>query len=157
MGIFLRLVTSIVVCEFVGLVSTPFTLSAIPTWYAYLHKPFFSPPNWVFGPVWTLLYAMMGISAFLIWQKGTQKKKVNKALGYFFVQLFFNFLWSVLFFGLHNPLLGLLGIVLLLISIILTSVTFYKLSKAASYLLVPYLLWVSFATLLNLSIVLLNH
>jgi translocator protein len=99
----------------------------------------------------------MGVAAFLVWQKGLKNKKVKSALTYFSTQLFFNFLWSLFFFGLHNPLLGLLDIVLLLISIILTIIIFYKISKKASYLLIPYLLWVSFATFLNFSIVLLNH
>lgn len=151
-----KLLIAIVGCELVGIVAAPFTIAAIPTWYAHLHKPFFSPPNWVFGPVWTLLYFLMGVSAFLVWQKGLQKKKVKRALGYFLFQLTFNFLWSALFFGLHSPLLGLFDIAALLIFLILTIVSFYKLSRVAEYLLVPYLLWVSFATVLNLSIVLLN-
>lgn len=155
-----QLIISIAGCELVGIVATPFTISAIPTWYATLNKPTFSPPNWIFGPVWILLYLLMGISAFLIWQKGlkgTTKKSVKKAFGYFFLQLFFNFIWSVLFFGLHNPLLGFIDILLLLISIVLTMATFYKISKIATYLLIPYLLWVSFATILNFSLVLLNY
>jgi tryptophan-rich sensory protein len=151
-----KFIISVVTCELVGLAATLFTISAIPTWYATLNKPSFSPPNWVFGPVWTTLYFLMGLSAFLIWKKGLKNKKVKRALTYFFIQLVFNFLWSVLFFGLHNPLLGLLDIVLLLISIVLTIIIFYKISKAASYLLIPYFLWVSFATILNLSLVVLN-
>lgn len=139
-----------------GILATPFTLAAIPAWYATLHKPFFSPPNWIFGPIWTILYFIMGVSAFLIWKKGLKNKKIQKALLYFIIQLFFNFLWSALFFGLHNPLLGLIDIVLLFISIILTITFFYKISKAASYLLIPYLLWVSYATILNFSLVVLN-
>jgi translocator protein len=151
-----KLFISIVGCQLVGIAATPFTIAAIPTWYATLNKPPFSPPNWVFGPVWTTLYFLMGISAFLIWQKGLQKKQVKRALIYFSLQLFFNFLWSLLFFGLHSPLLGLFGIMILLIFIILTIVSFYKLSKIAAYLFVPYLLWVSFATILNISLVILN-
>lgn len=152
-----KLIVCVVGCELVGIAATPFTTASIQTWYAFLNKPSFSPPNWIFGPVWTILYFLMGISAFLLWKKGLKNKKVKRALTYFSMQLFFNFLWSLLFFGLHNPLLGLVDIVLLLISIVLTSITFYKISKVASYLLIPYLLWVSFATLLNLSIVLLNR
>lgn len=157
MRMLLKLVVSIVVCEFVGLISVHFTIVSIPTWYVYLHKPFFSPPNWVFGPVWTTLYFLMGIAAFLVWKKGLKNKKIKRALTYFSIQLICNFLWSVLFFGLHNPLLGLVDILLLLISIVLTMTTFFKISKAASYLLIPYFLWVSFAIILNFSIVLLNH
>jgi tryptophan-rich sensory protein len=151
-----KLFISVVGCELVGIAATPFTIAAIPTWYATLNKPFFSPPNWVFGPVWTTLYFLMGVSAFLIWQKGLQKKQVKRAFVYFILQLIFNFLWSLLFFGLHSSLFGLIGIVLLLIFIVLSIVSFYKLSKIAAYLLVPYLIWVSFATILNTSLLVLN-
>lgn len=151
-----KLLVAVIGCELVGIISTPFTISAISTWYVFLVKPSFSPPNWIFGPVWTTLYLLMGISAFLIWRKGLRNKKVKRALSYFLVQLFFNFSWSLLFFGLHSPLLGLLNIILLLISIVLTIQAFYKISKVAAYILVPYLLWVSFATILNIAIVLLN-
>lgn len=152
-----KFLISIFGCELIGILATPFTISAIPTWYATLNKPPFSPPNWIFEPVWTLLYLLMGISAFLIWQKGLHNMKVKKALGYFLLQLFFNFIWSVTFFGLHSPLLGLLDIVVLLVIVIITIVSFYKLSRSAAYLLIPYLLWLSFATILNLSIVVLNQ
>lgn len=152
-----KFLISIVGCELIGILATPFTISAIPTWYATLNKPPFSPPNWIFGPVWTLLYLLMGISAFLIWRKGLHNKKVKKALGYFLLQLFFNFIWSVIFFGFHSPLLGLLDIVVLLVLVIITIASFYKSSRIAAYLLIPYLLWLSFATILNLSIVVLNQ
>jgi translocator protein len=153
---FFRLLICIAGCELVGLLATPLTISAIPTWYATLNKPSFSPPNWVFGPAWTTLYFLMGVAIFIIWKKGFKNKKAKTALSYFLVQLFFNFLWSVLFFGLRSPLLGLLDIIILLLMIVLTFNAFNKLSKAASYLLIPYLCWVSFATLLNLSVFLLN-
>mgnify|MGYP001559102297 CR=1 FL=1 len=151
-----KLIVSIAVCELVGIMSTPFTLAAIPTWYSTLVKPPFSPPNSIFGPVWTLLYMMMGVSFFLIWQLGGKKKKVKTAMYYFGVQLALNFLWSITFFGLRSPVLGLVTIVALLALIILTMKHFYPLSRAAFYLLVPYLLWVTFATILNGAIVLLN-
>ncbi len=151
-----QLALAIIGCELVGIVSTPFTISAIPTWYRTLNKPFFSPPNWIFGPVWTTLYLLMGISAFIIWQKGLKKKKVNEAITYFGIQLFLNFIWTFLFFGLRNPLLGLIDIVVLWIFIVLTILKFYRLSKPAAYLLIPYLLWVSFATILNFFILILN-
>lgn len=141
----------------VGLLSTPFTTAVIPTWYAFLHKPFFSPPNWLFGPVWTVLYLMMGVAAYIIWSKGYKKKSVKSALRIFGLQLIFNFLWSAFFFGLHNPLAGLFDIIALLLSIIITILEFYKISKTAAYLLIPYVLWVSFATLLNVSLLLLNY
>ena len=156
MGNIQKLIISIVGCELVGIGASIFTLTAIPTWYSSLTKPSFSPPNWIFGPVWTTLYFLMGVSAFLIWKKGLKSKKVKRALLFFLFQLFFNFLWSILFFGLHNPLLGLLDILLLLVSIIVTLITFYKISKTATYLLIPYLIWVSFATILNFSLIVLN-
>lgn len=151
-----KLIVSIVVCELVGLLSTPFTIAAIPEWYAFLIKPSFSPPNWIFGPVWTLLYLMMGVSFFLLWQLGWKKKKVKDAAYFFGAQLALNFFWSIAFFGLRSPLLSLVTIVALLALILLTMKHFYPLSKPAFYLLVPYLFWVSFATLLNGAIVLLN-
>lgn len=151
-----KLVISIAVCELVGLISTPFTIASISTWYVYLNKPSFSPPNWVFGPVWTTLYLLMGISAYVVWKKGLKNKKVKIALLYFLTQLLFNFLWSIFFFGLHLPLFGFIDIIALLVSIVLTMIKFNKISKIAMYLLIPYILWVSFATLLNLAIVLLN-
>lgn len=148
---------SVVLCETVGIISTPVTLAAIPTWYAALNKPAFSPPNWLFGPVWTILYALMGISFSLIWNQGWTRKK-NRNAGYaFLLQLLFNFTWSISFFGLHNPLLGLINIIVLILSILLTIRLFYRVSKTAAYLLVPYLLWVAFASLLNASIVVLNR
>lgn len=154
---FLKLILSVTIAEGIGLISTPFTIASIPTWYATLHKPFFSPPNWIFGPVWTILYLMMGIAAYLVWEKGLKNKKVKTALTYYFVQLILNFIWSWLFFGLHSPFLGLLEIILLWFAILLTILKFYKISKTASYLLIPYLIWVSFATLLNFSIFILNR
>jgi len=151
-----KLLTSIIGCELVGVAATPFTLSAIPTWYQYLNKPFFSPPNWVFGPVWTILYFLMGVAAYMVWIKDLRKKQVKIALSFFLTQLVFNFFWSILFFGLHSPILGLIDIVILWILIFIAITKFHKISQTAAYLMIPYLLWVSFASLLNLSIVLLN-
>lgn len=152
-----KFLVAVLGCELVGIISTPFTLSAIPSWYNFLNKPSFSPPNWVFGPVWTTLYFMMGVAAFLIWKKSFKKKPVTEALTYFLIQLFLNFIWSFLFFGLRSPLLGLIDIIVLWVFILVTMIKFFKLSKPAAYLLVPYLLWVSFATVLNLFIVILNR
>ena len=143
-----KLFLSIGLCLLAGGVGSIFTTSAIPTWYATLDKPFFSPPNFVFAPVWTTLYILMGISLYLVW-----KKKFPTIFG---VQLFLNFLWSIIFFGMRNPSLALVDIVALWIAIALTIKSFYKISKLSAYSLTPYLLWVSFATLLNLMIVLLN-
>ena len=153
---FSKFLIAVVGCELVGVISTPFTLSAIPTWYQTLQKPSFSPPNWVFGPVWTALYFLMGVSAYLIWIKGFKKKNVKNALGFFIGQLTLNFLWSILFFGLHSPLLGLIDIIILWLLIITSIFKFYSISKTAAYLLIPYFLWVSFATILNLVLVILN-
>ena len=151
----MKLATSVVLCELVGILGAPATISAIPTWYAFLTKPFFSPPNWVFGPVWTLLYFLMGISFYLIWRQGW-KKDTKIAGKYFFAQLTLNFLWTFLFFGLKSPILGLIDILALLVLIVLTMKKFYPLSRTSFYLLVPYVLWVGFATALNIAIVVLN-
>ena len=151
-----KLIVSIVGCEMVGILGTPFTTAAIPDWYSTLEKPVFAPPNWVFGPAWTLLYLLMGIAFFLVWKQGWKKKKVNIAAKYFLAQLALNYIWTPIFFGLRSPELGLLVILTLWILIILTMKKFYSLSRPAFYLLIPYLAWVSFATLLNGAIVLLN-
>lgn len=149
-----KLIFSIGICLGAGILGSFFTVSSIPAWYATLQKPAFSPPNWVFGPVWTILYIMMGVSLYLVWiSKGKLKQK---ALNLFFVQLGLNALWSIIFFGMKNPTLALVDIVALWIAIVLTIKYFYPVSRLAAYLLVPYLLWVSFASILNLSIVILN-
>ena len=146
----------IILCLAVGSIGSYFTVPSIPTWYATLVKPSFSPPNFIFAPVWTTLYILMGISVYLVWSEGINKRAVKVAVGIFVVQLFLNLLWSVFFFGLRSPSLALAGIVILWIAILLTMIKFYKISKPAMYLLIPYLSWVSFATILNLFIVLLN-
>jgi tryptophan-rich sensory protein len=151
-----KLIISIVGCELIGVLGSVFTISAIPTWYATLNKPFFAPPNWIFGPVWTLLYFLMALAFYLIWKQGWQKKKIKTVSLFFFGQLILNFIWSPIFFGLKSPLLGLIIIVAMWIAIFMTIIKFYSLSKWAAYLLVPYLLWVSFATILNAFIVALN-
>ncbi|MCL5676167.1 MAG: tryptophan-rich sensory protein [Patescibacteria group bacterium] len=142
------------VCQLTGLISTPFTVSSVRLWYSFLNKPFFSPPNWIFGPVWTTLYLLMGISAGIIWNR--KGKAAKKALGFFALQLFLNFLWSIFFFGFHLPFLALLDLILLWLAILVTMKLFYKISELSFWLLVPYILWVSFAGVLNLAIVLLN-
>lgn len=152
----LKLAVSIIACEVVGIVGSYFTINSIRAWYVYLNKPALSPPNWIFGPVWTTLYFMMGISAYLIWKRKSNRNKIKNALLLFLIQLMLNFLWSLIFFGLRMPLLALLDIVLLWIMIVWTAVRFYKISKPAAYLLLPYLVWVSFASYLNFAIWLLN-
>lgn len=151
-----KLIVSVIGCELVGILGSVFTVSSIPTWYATLNKPFFAPPNWLFGPVWTLLYLLMGVAFYLIWKQGWKKKKVKTADLFFLAQLALNFIWSPIFFGLRSPLLGLIVIAAMWILIVMTMKKFYPLSRLAFYLLVPYLLWVSFATLLNAAIVILN-
>jgi len=151
----LKLLASIVFCEGVGLLGAVFTIPSITTWYLYLNKPIFNPPNWIFGPVWTMLYLLMGVSLFLLLEKQLKKQK-NFLVALFSIQLFLNFLWSVVFFGWHFPVWALVDIMLLWLSIALLIVDFWKFSKQASLMLIPYLLWVSFASILNLSIVILN-
>lgn len=152
----IKLAVSVVGCELVGILGAPFTVSAIPSWYISLNKPFFTPPGWLFAPVWTLLYFLMGVSFYLIWQLGWQKKSVRTAGTLFLIQLGLNFLWSPVFFGLRSPALGLLVILPLWAMIALTIKKFYPLSKWAAYLLILYLVWVSLASALNLAIWVLN-
>jgi tryptophan-rich sensory protein len=151
-----KLIASIVLCELIGALAIPLTLAAIPTWYATLTKPSFSPPNWIFGPVWTLLYFLIGCSLFFLWNRGVQTKEERTALLYFSIQLVLNFLWPFLFFGLHSPILGLVDIILLLTCIGITIKYIFPISKPAALLLLPYLFWVSFATVLNAAIVAFN-
>jgi len=152
----LKLVASIILCQLAGLIGSIFTTPAIPTWYESLKKPFFSPPNWIFGPVWVSLYLLMGISLFVIWQRRENNPQAKKGLILFFIQLILNAFWSVAFFGLRSPLLGLIDIVLLWIAILLTIKSFFGISKTAALLILPYILWVSFAVLLNFSLWILN-
>lgn len=151
---FPKLILSIGVCLAAGVVGSLFTTSAIPTWYAALNKPVFAPPNWVFAPVWTTLYILMGITLYLVWISKTQLKQY--ALNLFFVQLGLNVLWSIIFFGMKNPVLAFVEIIALWIAIFLTIKSFLKINKLAAFLLYPYLAWVTIATFLNLSIVILN-
>jgi benzodiazapine receptor len=152
----LKLVASIILCQLAGLIGSLATIPVISTWYELLKKPFFNPPNWVFGPVWTGLYVLMGISLFIAWQRGKGNSQVKIALVFFFVQLILNACWSLAFFGLKSPLLGLINIVLLWIAIFITIRKFLRISRTAAFLLVPYILWVSFAVLLNFSFWTLN-
>jgi benzodiazapine receptor len=147
----LKLVTSVILCQIAGFLGSLFTTPAISTWYATLRKPFFTPPNWIFSPVWISLFILMGISLFFVWRRQGHPQ-FKKALIFFFVQLILNVLWSLAFFGLRLPLLGFIDIILLWIAILLTIQNFLKVSKFAGVLLLPYLLWVSFATLLNFSL-----
>lgn len=157
MNKYLKITYLVAICLAVGFLSSKVTQSSITTWYPTIEKPVFNPPNWIFAPVWTLLFIMMGVSAGLIWDKITnQKELVKKGLLFFTVQLALNALWSYLFFGLHNVLLASIEIVILLLVIFETYLIFKKIDKKASYLLIPYMAWVSFATILTVSILVLN-
>ena len=151
------LVASIGVCFLAAAIGSAFTTGAISTWYATLNKPFFSPPNWVFGPVWTLLYLLMGFSLYLVWVTKTEKKAKRLGITFFFIQLALNSLWSILFFGLKSPSVAFVGIILLWLAIFMTIKNFLQISKVAGWLLSPYIAWVSFALILNLSIIILNQ
>lgn len=144
---FLKLFTSIMICLGVGFLGSLATMPKIQSWYSTLEKPFFSPPNWLFGPVWTILYLLMGVSLYIVWMK--KKKLTDKVFNWFWIQLFLNSLWSWVFFGWENPGLALLVIMTLWWAIV-------KMRKNFKYQL-PYLCWVSFATLLNATLWWLNR
>ena len=151
-----KLISAVFVCELIGIIGSVFTIPSITGWYAALNKPSFSPPNWLFGPVWTLLYLLMGIALYLVIAKGTKKAKTRTAVLAFSIQLALNLIWSILFFGLHSPLLGLIIIVAMWIAIAITIIKFYGVSKTAAYLLIPYIAWVTVAAVLNFYVFILN-
>ena len=151
-----RIAVSVAVCLLIGALSGFATQSSVETWYPGLAKPAFTPPDWLFGPVWTALYIGMGIAAGLVWARGLHHIWVKTALYYFGFQLLVNGSWSGVFFGLRNPEAALWVIGVLLVLIVFTIRSFRVVSKPASWLMVPYLLWVVFASLLNLRIVQLN-
>ncbi|WP_333808932.1 TspO/MBR family protein [Flavobacterium sp.] len=157
MNKYLKITYCVAICLAVGYLSSKVTQSSISTWYPLIKKPSFNPPNWVFAPVWTMLFIMMGIAAGLVWDKlETNKELVKKGLLFFTVQLLLNALWSYLFFGLNNILLALIEIVLLWLIIYETYYIFKQIDKRAGYLFIPYLAWVGFATILTGSIYWLN-
>jgi len=131
------------------------TTPNIPTWYAGLEKAFFTPPNWVFGPVWTVLYVLMGIALYLAISSRTEKDK-KLAYTLFGVQLALNTLWSVVFFGLHQLWLGVVVVVALWLTILATIWQFRRFSTTAAWLMVPYVVWVTYATILTISLASLN-
>jgi benzodiazapine receptor len=152
----LRLLGCIVLCEAAGLIGGIFTAQSVTTWYVTLAKPSFTPPAWVFGPVWTALYLLMGISLYLVWRNGGEAKERRTALTVFFAQLILNALWSFIFFGLRNPGAAAVEIIVLWACILVTVILFWKLTRSAALLLVPYILWVSFAAVLNFAVWRLN-
>lgn len=176
---FFKFIISVSLTFSAGFIGSFFTASAIPGWYAELTKPALNPPNWVFGPVWTALYFILGLSLFIVWRKNFSvenkilsggKKTWNlwseklwsgnwqkaNTVSIFFVQLILNALWSPVFFGFKNPALALFIILSLWMAIFYTIINFYRTSKTAAWLLLPYILWVSFATYLNFMILILN-
>ena len=148
----IKIISSVVISNLAGAIGSMFTFSAIPTWYKGLIKPALNPPNWLFGPVWTVLYILMGVAAGMVWSKGLEQRGVKVALAVFLFQLVLNALWSIIFFGWHKLGLALAEIVLLWIIILINIILFYRINTTAGYLLVPYILWVSFAAYLNYSI-----
>jgi len=139
----------VILCFGVAALGSRYTAASVGTWYSTLQKPAWNPPSWVFGPVWSFLYLAMAFAAWLVWR---QKGFAGIGLSLFFGQLFFNFLWSLLFFGLQNPGLAMLDIVVLWVAIIITMVAFWRVTPVAGWLFVPYLLWVSYASTLNFAI-----
>jgi benzodiazapine receptor len=152
----MRLVVSVVICQAAGIIGSFFTVPGIAGWYSGLQKPWFTPPNWVFAPVWTTLFLLMGISLYLVWQKRAEGKVTGPAMAAFGVQLVLNVIWSGLFFGLRSPFLALIGIVLLWASILAAIVLFCGVERKAGYLLVPYIAWVTVAASLNYWVWVLN-
>jgi benzodiazapine receptor len=152
-----RLLISIIICQAAGFIGSIFTTPNIPTWYKTLQKPNIAPPNWVFAPVWTLLFLLMGIALYLVWRQGWNTPAVRIAMIIFFIHLIVNILWSAVFFGLHAPLAGFFVIIALWFLIILTIIYFSSVSKTAGLILLPYILWVSFASVLNFMLYKLNH
>lgn len=154
----LRIAVVVMTCLVIGYFSGMVTRESITTWYPTLIKPVFNPPNWIFAPVWTVLYIMIGVAGGMVWNRlEFDAERVKKAFLFFIIQLALNALWSYLFFGFHNPLLALMEIVLLWLIIFETYTQFKKIDKVAGMLFIPYLAWVSFAMILNGSIWWLNR
>lgn len=157
MNKYVKIVIALLVCLAVGYSASTVTRPSVESWYPTIVKPVFNPPNWIFMPMWTLLYILMAVAAGLVWDKIKQQtEEVKKALLFFIIQLTLNVIWSYLFFGLKNPLLALIEIVILWLMIYETYLKFVKINKTVGYLLIPYLAWVGFATILNASIWWLN-
>lgn len=153
---YIKLIVSILIPLIVGFAGSFFTSSSINTWYSTINKPSFNPPNWLFAPVWTLLFILIGISFYLVWNKDFGNIK-SWALLIYGANLALNLLWSLLFFGLRKPYLALIEIVILWFVILGNIIVFYRISRTAGLLLIPYLLWVTFASFLNYNIYILNR
>ncbi|WP_445381149.1 TspO/MBR family protein [Robiginitalea sp. IMCC43444] len=151
-----RIGIAVMVCLLIGFLSGFATQSSVGTWYAGLNKPTFNPPNWIFGPVWTVLYILMGIAAGLVWSRGFHHRWVKTALYYFGFQLLFNAAWSIVFFGMQDPVWALVILLALIVLIGFTIKWFRIVNRLSAYLMLPYLLWVIFAGILNYKIIELN-
>jgi len=151
MVVWLKLIISITLCLVIGFTSSFFTKTSLGSWYTKLKKPSFNPPNWLFGPVWTLLYILMGVTLYILWINNAKL-----ALAFFIAQLVLNFFWTFIFFNLQAPFFAFIEIIVLWITILLTMIFTFSISITAFYLLLPYLLWVTFASILNFAIYSLN-
>ena len=152
----MQLIISILIAQLAGAIGSIFSATSISTWYANLTKPEFSPPNWLFGPVWIILYTLMGIAAYFIWKK-RQNKSARVMLWFYGIHLALNALWSILFFGFKNPFLAYIEIIFLWGMVMIITLRFSKIEKNTGYLFLPYAFWVTFATLLNFTIWMLNR
>ncbi len=157
---FYKLFFAIIICQLVGFAGSFFTMQSVNGWYKHLEAPNIAPPNWIFGPVWTILFVLMGVALYFVLTKHVffkkKKKYIRLAVLVFYLQLAANLLWSTIFFGLRNPGLAFAEILLLWVLILVTIIYFYKIDKRAAYLMIPYIVWVSFAAILNYSFWLLN-
>lgn len=153
-----KIVIAVVVCLVIGLSGSIATNTSLTTWFTTLNKPSWNPPNWLFAPVWTTLFILMGIAAGLIWHEGTDKgdTRAKPAMIWFGMQLILNLLWSFSFFGAQSLILGLVNILILWVAILITILKFRAIKPIAAWLMVPYILWVSFATVLNITFLYLN-
>lgn len=152
----LKFITSIIICQSAGIFGSLFTFEAVAGWYITLEKPFFAPPNWIFGPVWITLYFLMGISLYIVWTNKLKSKTKNVFFIVFGIQLILNALWSFLFFGLRSPMFGLVDILILDVMVVVTIIYAKKVSKFSAILLIPYMVWIIIASVLNYAILVLN-
>lgn len=155
MNLFIKIAVCVLLCTGLGFASGFSTINEITGWYQQIQKPSWNPPNWIFSPVWTTLYILMGIAAGIVWHSKEEGK--SKALLLFVIQFLFNLAWSFIFFRQHEIGWALVEIITMLVLIIATTVSFYRINRLAGYLMIPYILWVSFATCLNAAIWMLNR
>ncbi len=148
MNKFVKLILCILIPLAIGAISGIATSSGLNDWYMALNKPVFNPPGYLFGPVWTVLYIFMGVSLYLIWKSPVNEQR-TRAIALFAIQLFLNFWWSFLFFKFQLLGIAFIEIILIWMSIVAMIYAFYQIHKPAAYLQIPYLLWVSFASVLN--------